>query len=1057
MRSLRRIAAAVAAIATLGGAVATAAKPEQFSYFRMSGVFSNMPGGPGSGGTFAIAIDAPATVFAGNSYTFTTRVVNAQGPVDFTIQSGQLPAGIVLDSATGGLSGTISALGFTSAIIEGTDSATGATASASLAVNSVETFVVTAINAPTSGAVASPYAATFQVHGGTQPYAISSSLPPGLALSPSATSATISGIPTVRGSFPITVNATDATGLATAYSYDLAVGPSNDPMLSIELAAPFRSMVGQPYAATASISGGYAIGGYTLNVTGNLPPGLTVDLSSGNVAGTPTVAGDYGPVVVSVSDSHENSASSTPFSISVSPALTLSADVLPGTTGYAYKGAQFTAAGGAAPYSYSVSSGTLPAGLIIDASSGNASGTPSEVCTCAFTVRVTDANGFTAESSSVLNVVDPAPVTISGAPPATAIYGQPYWAQFIAGGGDGQYVFALSAGILPAGLSISPSGTVAGTPTAAGTFAGIEVQVHDGHGAVAVSQPLGITVSIPPLTITTPTIPNGNIGTPVNVALNAAGGSGQAYQFTWSGADNLPPGLTLNATSGVLSGIPYDYYDQTITFAVTDSFGATTSTSPVRIHIFGPLSITGIPDANATVGTFYQATLPRAYGGTETGYSFDVVSGALPPGLTLGSSGYVSGIPTAAGSFDNLRIRVTDSQGTTAISPAFSIVVADSGTQVDPVSAAFTSVALPVRVGVSQRFAITLEGYGGYNTGPYEFHPDATLPLPPGVTVDQLSGTISGSVSTPGVYPLRVVVVDVSHPDAPSGYSDQGNVVVSSFTVDTSPDPGFGRVGQPMNLSVVASGGSGPFTYAVGSGVLPPGLSLNPTSGTVTGSPTTPGGWMLTFVAKNSEGLSIESLQIPINISAATDGACYAAGAIGPGAEVGYWVMATAFSPNSGTVTGYAISGAPLPDGVSWETSVGLPIGAPTVAGSSGPMLVTPQDSNGGQCASSPALGPYFIETVAGLTFDTTDLPPATTGSVYSTSLQASAGKPGPSGSGYWFTLQMDQKMPPGLSLNQSTGSITGVPTAAGAFVLDLTVTDAWGYQAFSELTLQIN
>ncbi|MGY3581965.1 hypothetical protein ACVIGB_001112 [Bradyrhizobium sp. USDA 4341] len=961
-----------------------------------------------------------------------------------------------MDPATGGLTGTITAPGFSQAVIAGTDSATGEIATAPLAVNAVETFGLTPVNAPTSAAVASPYAAYFQLQGGTQPYTITGSLPAGLIFTPSATAASISGVPVARGSFPIVVHASDASGLTTSYAYDLIVGPSNDPALVIALSAAPHAMIGQPYAAGASITGGYAAGGYSISAAGSLPPGLTVD-ASGNVAGTPSAAGEYGPISVSVSDTHDNTATSTPFSISVAPTLTLSATVPQGTTGYVYQSAQFTAAGGVGPYSFTVSDGVLPGGLNLNPSSGEVTGTPAMACACTFTVRVTDVNGFSAESSPTLNVIDPMPVSISGSPAEVATYKQQYSAQFAAAGGDGQFTFAIAAGALPSGIELSPSGALTGIPTAAGTFTDIQIKVTDGHGASATSQPVTITVSIPALTIATPTIPNGYIGTAMNLTLAAAGGSGQGYQFTWSGADKLPPGVLLNASSGVFSGLPYDYYDQTLTFSVTDTFGATASTSPVRVHIFGPLSITGIPDANATVGTFYQASQPQAYGGTETGYNYDVVSGSLPPGLTLGASGFISGIPTTAGSFDNLRIRVTDSQGTTAISPAFSILVEASGTQVDPVSAAFTSVALPVRVGVNQPFAITLEGSGGYNTGPYEFHPDATQPLPTGVTVDQLSGTISGSISAPGVYPLRVVVVDVSHPDQPSGYSDQGNVVVSTFTVDTSPNPGYGRIGQPMNMSVVASGSPGPFTYSVGSGVLPPGLTLNPATGAITGSPTTPGGWMLTFVASNSAGVTIESAQVPLSISVATDGACYATGAIGPGAEVGYGVMATAFSPNNGAVTGYSISGAPLPDGVSWEASVGLPLGAPTVAGNNGPMFVTPQDSNGGQCASSPALGPYFIETVDGLSFDTTGLPLATIGSSYSATLLASAGKPGPNGSGYWFTLQMDQKMPPGLTLDQATGVITGVPTAAGTYVLDLTVTDAWGYQAINELTIQVD
>lgn len=969
MQVVRRVAAMFAAMVTLLAADSSTAGTEQFRYFRMSGGTGNMPSSPGADGKFAITIDGPSTVFLGKSYVFTATSVNAQGPVSFAVQSGQLPAGISLDPATGGLSGTVVALGFTEAIIQGTDSATGTVASAALAVDAVETFAVSANNAPTSGAVAAPYSATFQVQGGTQPYTITSSqLPDGLVFTPSATAAAISGSPSKRGGYPVTINAADAAGLQASFAYNLTVGPSNDPALSAVVAAPSQAMIGQTYMAQTSITGGYAAGGYTATMVGVLPAGLSIDTTTGNITGIPSAVGNYGPLAIAVSDAHDNSTSSSQFSISVSDELRLTASLPQGTTGRNYSGGRFVATGGAAPYIYSITEGALPSGLSLAPNDGTISGTPSLACTCNVTVTSTDANGFAATLPATIVVTDP-----------------------------------------------------------------------------------------PPLRVSAPIVQNGYIGTPMTFSLSASGGSGQGYVFSWASADAFPPGVSLDTNSGLVSGTPYDYYDRTLTFSVSDSTGATAS-SPARIHIFGPLSISGIPEQDATVGTFYQATQPRAYGGTETGYAYDLVSGSLPPGLIIGPSGFISGIPTTSGSFDNLRVRVTDSQGSTAISPAFSIVVTDAGTTVDPVSAAFTSVALPVRVGIGQHFEITLEGYGGYNSGPYEFHEDATLPLPAGVRVDRYSGTISGAVSSVGIHPLRVVVVDVSHPDNVSGYSEQGNLIVSSFLVDTSPDPGFGRVGQNMNMRVVANGSGGPFNYALGSGALPPGLALDANSGVIAGTPTMPGGWLLTFVAtETSTGQRVESLQIPITISAANDSACYAAGAVGPGAEVGYWVMATSFSPNNGTVTGYGISGAPLPDGVSWDENTGFPYGSPTSTGSSGPIYVTPQDSGGGQCASSPALGPFFIETVAGLSLDTIDLPTGTIGSAYSASLQASGGKPGASGSGYWFALQMDERLPPGLTLDQNTGAISGVPAQAGTYLLDFTVTDAWGFQTFSELTMTVN
>jgi hypothetical protein len=176
--------------------------------------------------------------------------------------------------------------------------------------------------------------------------------------------------------------------------------------------------------------------------------------------------------------------------------------------------------------------------------------------------------------------------------------------------------------------------------------------------------PADQTCKIPPLAITTTTLPNGTTGTTYNSTLGATGG---APPYTWalvSGA--LPTGLNLSA-GGVISGIPTAAGTFTFTVSVTDSLGVT-KTAALTITVVSPpllIATTTLPNGTLTPPlTPYSFTFV-ATGGTP-GYTWAITSGALPPGLNLnGVTGLISGTPTTAGTF-TFAIRVTDSVGGTA-------------------------------------------------------------------------------------------------------------------------------------------------------------------------------------------------------------------------------------------------------------------------------------------------------------------------------------------------------------------------------------------------------
>lgn len=256
-------------------------------------------------------------------------------------------------------------------------------------------------------------------------------------------------------------------------------GVSGSRTLSISTSSLPSGTVGAAYAMTLQASGGATP--YSWSLTGgSLPDGLNLNASSGTISGTPTLSG-ASSFTVHVGDANGHG-TSKPLSITIgssSQRLSITTTSLAGgTVGTAYS-ATLQATGGATPYSWSLSSGSLPAGLSLSASSGVISGTPTTSGTSTFTVQVKDANSNTASQSlSIAIATRIQPLTITTTSVANGATNTAYSASLFAGGGTTPYTWSLSSGALPAGVTLSSGGDMAGVPTATGTFS-FTVKVTD--------------------------------------------------------------------------------------------------------------------------------------------------------------------------------------------------------------------------------------------------------------------------------------------------------------------------------------------------------------------------------------------------------------------------------------------------------------------------------------------------------------------------------------------------------------------------------------------------
>jgi hypothetical protein len=345
--------------------------------------------------------------------------------------------------------------------------------------------------------------------------------------------------------------------------------PVSDPIpLSITTLFLPAVTAGNSYGQVLAATGGTPP--YTWAVTsGALPAGLT--LTSGVISGIPSVAGTFN-FTVTVTDSVAAMANRQ-FSILINPALIplniVTSSMVTGATGAAYS-QSLSAIGGTPPYTWSLTSGALPAGLTLATSV--ISGTPSVAGTFSFTVTVTDsASATVSRAFSIL--VNPGTLSMVTTSLPAGFISTFYTQTLSAAGGTPPYTWSLLSGTLPGGLALSTAGLISGTPSAVGSFT-FTVSVSDSAAAI-VSRVFSIVVgqTSVSLSIVTSSLSAGMTGTAYSQTLSAAGGT---LPYTWSLTSGaLPAGLTL--TSGVIFGIPSVAGTFSFTVNVTDSVAATAS------------------------------------------------------------------------------------------------------------------------------------------------------------------------------------------------------------------------------------------------------------------------------------------------------------------------------------------------------------------------------------------------------------------------------------------------------------------------------------------------
>jgi len=493
---------------------------------------------------------------AGTSYN--QKIVSTgTAPVTYSVTSGSLPTGLSLSSAssTGTVSGTPTVTGTFNFTVTATDGSTthctGSQAySVTIGCGTITVLPATLLNV----AIGVPYNQTVTASGaiGSTTFGLTGgALPTGLSLSSGGLiSGTYNGSP---GSATFTITATDANSCKGSNVYTVSMVSCS----AITLSPP--SLPGGTdtvaYSQTITASGGSSP--YTFSVfSGALPTGLSLS-SAGKLSGTPSAAGTYN-FTVAASDSI-GCPGTQPYSVVIScPTITVSGATSNGTLGVAYPSITNSASGGTSPYTFSISSGALPAGLTLNSANGVISGTPLVGGSFTYVVRATDSHGCTGDSVSHNITIACTTITISPSSLSTGFTGTAYSQTFTATGG-GSNNFTVSSGTLPSGLTLTATnGSLSGTPTTAGNSS-FTIQATAGSCTGSQAYVLSIISPPTPPSITTqPTAQSGCSGT--TASFNVAASGSTPLSYAWLKSPGLGWGTNAWVFNPNVSAGPSGYY-----------------------------------------------------------------------------------------------------------------------------------------------------------------------------------------------------------------------------------------------------------------------------------------------------------------------------------------------------------------------------------------------------------------------------------------------------------------------------------------------------------------
>lgn len=739
---------------------------------------------------------------------------------------------------------------------------------------------------------------------------------------------------------------------------------------------------------------------------------------------------------------------------------------------------QFSPTGGTAPFTYSLSGGTLPQGMTLQPD-GKLIGIPEVAGSFNFTVKATDKNGCMGTQSITWQIACPN-IVISPTTLHDGIAGQSYSPveTLSSVNGTAPYSYAVTAGLLPSGMQLTTDGKLQGTPLQTGGFS-FTVTVTDKFGCTGM-RVYGLTINCG-ITAITPDVmllPDGVRGAtyaPAILPFSTVGGCGM-NTFTIS-AGLLPLGLTLNP-NGTFSGAPVLTGDFTFTVKVTDKCGCM-ATREYKLKVICTTKNCGCvepPPRNEDMLSWWPmdgngndirggrhamlkgtgGTFPPAIVGpgilTTANHWLEVPHDPDDPNFfTVNEFTLDAWIVINQFNTSNMPLVWKGNGGGQSVTGSFGLGVSGFPNTVTPFRRLFLDISdgstfqevvstaeLPVNVPTHVAATVSLTEICLLINGQVDTCVPRTLPTMQSTTFPiQIGGLTGGTATAPLVQFFNGVIDEVElwrvalTPEDlrlifQAGSAGKCKSPCAGVTLNLTSSPStipVGMTGQPFTMTqFTASGGTGPYMYSATG--LPPGLSLS-MEGKLTGIPTQQNTFPVQITVKDANGCTAVFTQpITVNCTLYT-----IQPAVLPAGTAGKPYPKQTLTSNSPcpTVT-YSVTGT-LPPGLNFMD--GMLQGTPTLKGVYS-FTVTATDACG-----CPSMKTYSMEVICNLTITPNNLPAGFVGSVYPKQTFTTDSMCPP------VTYSFTGTLPPGL--NFTGGMLQGTPSAAGSFTFTVAAVDDCG------------
>ncbi|MEN2041279.1 putative Ig domain-containing protein, partial [Staphylococcus epidermidis] len=936
-----------------------------------------------------------------------------------------LPAGVTFDEATNTISGTPSEVGSYDITVTATDESG----------NSETTTFTIDVQDTTKPTVESVADQTQEVNTEITPITIESEdnsgqtvtnkvdgLPDGVTFDEATN--TISGTPSKVGSYDITVTTTDESGNSETTTFTINVEDTTKPTVE-DITDQTQEVNTEitPIKIEARDNSGQAV----TNKVDGLPDGVTFDEATNTISGTPSEVGSY-DITVTTTDESGN-ATETTFTIDVQDTTKPTVESVADQTqevNTEIEPIKIEARDNSGQAVTNKVDG-LPDGVTFDEATNTISGTPSEVGSYDITVTTTDESGNATETTFTIYVEDTTKPTVESVADQTQeVNTEIEPIKIEARDNSGQAVTNKVDG-LPDGVTFDKAtNTISGTPSEVGSY-DITVTTTDESGN---SETTTFTIDVEDTT--KPTVESvadqtQEINTEMTpIKIEATDNSGQAVT---NKVDGLPDGVTFDEATNTISGTPSEVGSYDITVTTTDESGnATETTFTIDVEDTIKPTVESIAGQTQEINTEMTPIKIEATDNSDQTVTNKVEG--LPDGVTFDeTTNTISGTPSKVGSYD-ITVTTTDESGnsetttfTISVEDTTKPTVEDITDQTQEVNTEITPIKIEARDNSGQAVTNKVDG------------------LPDGVTFDEATNTISGTPNEVGSYDITVTTTDES-----------GNSETTSFTIDvedtTKPTvEDIADQTQEVNteitpITIESEDNSGQAVTNKVDG-LPDGVTFDEATNTISGTPSEVGSYDITVTTTDENGNS-ETTTFTIEVKDTTKPTVESVADQTQEVNTEIEPIKIEAKDNSGQAVTNKVDG--LPDGVTFDEATNTISGTPSEVGSYD-ITVTTTDESGN--ATEITFTINVEDTTKPTVEDIADQTQEVNTEITPIKIEAT------DNSGQGVTNKVEG-LPDGVTFDETTNTISGIPSEVGSYDIKVTTTDESGNSETTTFTIDV-